>query len=438
MEPHALTPRLRSALRVRGPLGASEVQALLGVSQPTLSRVVRATEGVLVLGRARATRYALRRDIPGVSRPLTVYELGLAATRLGTLHPIEPGGFWMESDGPLSGVYPDLPWFLNDLRPSGFLGRRAPQDAPHLRLPADIRDWTANHVLLWLTEAAADTMGGFILGDAALVRAIEAVPGPPVDGNTADYNALADHVMSQGQAGSSAGGEQPKFLATRRGVPVLVKFSPRVVDAPSARVASLLRCEHIALQTVRHHGIAAAESRIVQGDGRVFLELRRFDRAPDGGRAGMVSLHSVDAEFVGNLGGWSASVAALAAGRHVSPSALPVARWLDQFGAFIGNSDRHAGNLSFAFSGGRIGELAPVYDMLPMHFYPRGGALFDAPHPLPAPEPGFGGIQRAAHAAALEFWSRVLEEVPGEFAALACEAAERVNAMGAVLERLPA
>lgn len=47
----------------------------------------------------------------------------------------------------VNAVYDDLPWFLFDLRPSGFLGRFVPMRHPELGLPVDIRAWSAEHLL---------------------------------------------------------------------------------------------------------------------------------------------------------------------------------------------------------------------------------------------------------------------------------------------------
>jgi hypothetical protein len=46
---------------------------------------------------------------------------------------------------------------------------------------------------------------------------------------------------------------------------------------------------------------------------------------------------------------------------------------LQAFGVLIGNTDMHAGNLSFVSEHGRPYQLAPAYDMLPMGFAPRTG-----------------------------------------------------------------
>ncbi|MCW1777683.1 hypothetical protein NB693_25720 [Pantoea ananatis] len=114
--------------------------------------------------------------------------------------------------------------------------------------------------------------------------------------------------------GSSAGGEQPKFK--------------RKAGTPAWPAT---------------YGIAAAESELLESDGRVFLQSTRFDRTPVLGRRGFVSLAAVDRPWAHRL-------------------------VVGTFGALIGNNDMHLGNA------GLMGDLplalAPIYDMLPMAFRP--------------------------------------------------------------------
>jgi hypothetical protein len=74
-----------------------------------------------------------------------------------------------------------------------------------------------------------------------------------------------------------------------------------------------------------------------------------------------------------------------AQGRLAATDAAHLAT-MELFGAMIGNSDMHLGNVSF-FTEGRF-ALAPIYDMLPMHLAPtaRGEVLRDWPAPT---APGF-------------------------------------------------
>lgn len=48
----------------------------------------------------------------------------------------------------VDGLYPGLPWFLQDLRPSGFLGRLLAQRySNELGVSSDPRDWSDDDVL---------------------------------------------------------------------------------------------------------------------------------------------------------------------------------------------------------------------------------------------------------------------------------------------------
>jgi serine/threonine protein kinase HipA of HipAB toxin-antitoxin module len=182
--------------------------------------------------------------------------------------------------------------------------------------------------------------------------------------------------------GSSAGGEQPKFVAfTDRHV--LVKFSSAEDNPVARRWRDLLAAEHIAAQVLIDAGIPASRSRLLDIAGRRFLEVERFDRVGQIGRRAIHSLLSVEAEFVGDASApWPALVARLTAQGTVTAEAAAGAALLYAFGTLIGNADMHNGNLSFVSEHGRPYQLAPAYDMLPMAFRPLGsGALPDS---LPA------------------------------------------------------
>ena len=76
------------------------------------------------------------------------------------------------------------------------------------------------------------------------------------------------------------------------------------------------------------------------------------------------------------------------------------------FGSLIGNTDMHAGNLSFEprQAGEPLG-LAPGYDMLPMLHAPlAGGELSARPFEPPLPLPAQRAHWHAACDAALGFW----------------------------------
>ena len=439
--------RLARELRTRGPCLSSELRARSGLNAATYSRTIATMRpGLLAIGATRSLTFALRRTISGLPRTIPVYEILPDATRLfGILHPIEPGGFYLESDFPVRGFYPDLPWVFHDLRPAGFLGRLVPRQHPELGLPPDIQLWSGDHVLRWLHEWGVDTVGSFVVGDPAFARlqrheSSSAVPEPE---RASQYPLLANGVMRLGIPGSSAAGEQPKFLAARTresiSTPVLVKFSPRLVDAAARRTADLLRCEDHALRTLRAVGIPAAQSAVIDADGRVFLEVERFDRRGQG-RLGLVSLLAVAAREGCDLDGWSKAADGLLDAGVIGAADHERIHWLDRFGELIGNSDRHAGNLSFRFVDGRVGSVAPVYDMLPMRYAVRSGEFSTVAMYPPTPTPRFPGAWRGAWAAAEAFWATVAgdEVLQPELREVAADNAQRLAERRGLLDRLPA
>ena len=96
--PDTLMAALR---RQNGHASSPELQAQLGVSQPTVSRVLApllASGQVVKVGAARAQRYLLPRDVPGVGRQVLIHQLQADGElqRFGTLY---PAGRWRLLDG---------------------------------------------------------------------------------------------------------------------------------------------------------------------------------------------------------------------------------------------------------------------------------------------------------------------------------------------------
>jgi len=279
-----------------------------------------------------------------------------------------------------------LPWWLLDMRPQGFIGRAyVARHAAALGLPARLAEWTDADALRALMAHGHDAVGNLLLGDAARDRFIEAPPPEPVAMNARRdaYVRLARDAARGDVPGSSAGGEQPKFLTfveTPNGPRhVLVKFSLPDINPVTERWRDLLLAEHHALDTLAASGINAAGSSVIDHAGQRFLEVERFDRVGALGRRGLFSLAAVEAEFVGDAASpWPIITARLAADGHITQEAADGAALLYAFGTLIGNTDMHNGNLSFASEHGRPYGLAPAYDMLPMGFSPRsGGGLPD-------------------------------------------------------------
>jgi len=434
-------------LRVRGPTSAGPLRAALRLSPATFSRTMAALRAeVLVVGATRSRVYAARREIPGLPRRLPLYELRAGAPVLyATLHPVAPAGHYVESAYPVRGFHPDLPWFLHDLRPSGFLGRLAPRMHPELGLPPDVRGWSGDQVLTWLHAWGLDTVGSLVVGDVAWTRlATHALPRVDPSARCRDHEALADGVLAAGAPGSSAGGEAPKFLAGRddgtAGItPVLVKFSPLRGEATARRTADLLRSEAHAAAVLAEAGIPAARVQVREGPTRTFLEVERFDRV-GGGRLGLVSLLALGAHHGLDLRSWTATADGLQDAGWIAPETHARIVLLDRFGELVGNTDRHAGNLSFFFVEGRLGDLAPVYDMLPMAYAVQAGELRTRPLAPPAPSPQLPGMWREAWALALLFWQRVAADPALDDALRAVADANHsaLLARRADLDRLPA
>jgi hypothetical protein len=78
------------------------------------------------------------------------------------------------------------------------------------------------------------------------------------------------------------------------------------------------------------------------------------------------SLRALDAEFVGAAHApWPVVVQRLVAAGHVTPQSHAGAALLWAFGTLIGNTDMHAGNLSFISLHGRPYQLAPATTCCP-------------------------------------------------------------------------
>ena len=375
-----MTTELLEALRSMGGVATSPaLQARLGVSQPTVSRalapLLRAGDVVRV-GAARSLRYLLPRSIEGVGRevPMMRVDAQGRVSPFGRMVPLPGGRFWVDEADGLSELHEGLPWFLQDMRPQGFMGRTFANAHPELRLPGDLRHWSDDDVLKALVQAGDDLPGNLIVGQPAFERfhSLDQRLSRVSHAET-EYPALAEQAMQGTLPGSSAGGEQPKFCTTLDGQPVIVKFSP-AGDAPfDQRWRDLLVCEHLALQTLAQHGLPAARTRIVAAGGRVFLEAVRFDRTPRG-RIGMVSLLVYDGQYVGQMDEWAATSERMARRRLLTEEDAAHLRLLDAFGALIGNTDRHYGNISLLLVDDNW-RLSPTYDMLPMLYAPVNGEI---------------------------------------------------------------
>src|SRR3954454_7253150 len=159
----------------RGVASSAELETALDVSQTVASRLLRglAREGRIVrLGATRGARYGLLRPIGTIGSQWELRRIDATGNVkvMGRFYALAAGQYWFApavgSHFAWGGVTDGIPYFLQDQRPGGFLGRAVPQKFPELGLPQRVIDWNDDHYLQYLTRRGADTVGDLILGDA--------------------------------------------------------------------------------------------------------------------------------------------------------------------------------------------------------------------------------------------------------------------------------
>ena len=418
---------LRALLAQRGVASAAQLGAALRVSQPTLSRALAAMAGeVAVLGAGRATRYGWAQTVLGrdSAQPLHwVHEDG-RIERWGTLRLLAGSRLHLAARG-IDGVSEGaLPWLLAPLRGEGFVGRAQARALAAFGLDRDPGRWPLEHQLFAALHAP-DAPGAIVLGEPI------SAPLPQWHG-AADLDRLADAAAQGAHAGSSAGGEQPKFLARAGdGRPVLVKFTPPRGTPFGERWHDLLHAEALALALLGEHGVPVARCELMTTARRSCLVSLRFDRVGAAGRRHAVPLHALHDAFVrGSRRDWATSVEALVAQRRLPVEAAAQVRALQHFGRLIGNTDMHFGNLSLMVAHTDVARarftLAPLYDMLPMRWRPDAATGEMGLLPF---TPEAVDLQSAAQPLAAEFWRRTAAArgSSAEWRALARAMHERVR-----------
>lgn len=437
---------LLAELTHRGVASSAQLQQVLGKSQPTLSRLLarlaqqQLADGqapLVVLGRQRSARYALAQPLLGLPGQQALTWTDETGQRLpwGQLTHLGQERLHLQADGIDLVTTGRLPWLLAPLRLQGFLGRLWARTVQGSGYDANPERWRLDQLLAMLLRQVHDLPGAIALGDA-LAPAPASAPANEA-ALPAFLDAQAAGVASSLPAGSSAGGEQAKFLCANgdRSQHWLVKFSPPLGTPFGDRWSVLLQAEALALQVLAAHGVPVAAARVLQSDQRTYLVSIRFDRSGPAGARHVVPLDAVHDAFVpGPRRDWAASCRALATQRRLATDAAAQAASLLQFGRLIGNSDMHFGNLSLVVANpadaarGRF-SLAPVYDMLPMRWRPdvQSGELDWLPF---TPDPA--DLASAARPVALQFWQRAqdLPATPRAFRQLARTMAQRLAGAG--------
>ncbi len=426
------TDTVLNLLSSRGSMTAVELSKLAQISQPTISRTIRQCPEIIRIGNARNARYARTRKL-GRASNWNLYQVDTEGRPqpFGLLHSLQQGEFHFESSVPKekftyltgtdfpSGLFPDLPWFLDDIRPQGYIGRLfAHASGPALGIGSNPENWSSDEALIAIQEFGSDAPGNFILGD----QAIDTFQGSKLRPNFIDENDreaqfdLLARNMTEGSPTpqSSAGGEQPKFtICLQRDDSSfshsIVKFSGPISSDNGRRWKDLLLAEERALTTLRQAELPAAKASALNSDERTYLEVERFDRIGRFGRRGVLSLRTIASTFTGRIEQpWRIQANELAAIGWISTEDASKLTRLNWFGHLIGNTDMHAGNASFYLNPQLPLTLCPAYDMLPMLYAPnRAGDLPSRPIDPALPKPEDLSHWKPMAQLALTFWKSV-------------------------------
>lgn len=430
-----------SLLKEKGAMTSVDLQQAIKKSQPTVSRILSGIGvEIIVMGKGPRAQYAAPHPIGSDSpqQPIWLIDALGDAKKIGTLSYLMKNQIAIEADGVVDFFQAELPWYLTSQKAHGFLGRLLAQQIPLPNATSNPELWSLETVLvaaLHLHDAPGALRVGF--GDKFNQRKMATISSDEhcESAQSTSLDEIAADIAKIQPAGSSAGGEQPKFLGiTDKNEHVLVKFSPPRGTPFGDRWTDLLYAESICGEVLIRHGQSAAKSQVVRGKDRTYLISTRFDRIGKSGRKHVVPLGAAHTAFVpGAYANWASTCDNLARQGKLSADDAEAATFLLHFGRLIGNSDMHSGNLSLFARGNTLLDiskgnfsLTPSYDMLPMRWKPDvsiGIQDYDS----------FGVDDyistKAVRAAAVDFW-RTLSTHPhisNSLKAVAVEMASRIG-----------
>ncbi|MEA2060841.1 MAG: type II toxin-antitoxin system HipA family toxin YjjJ [Thermodesulfobacteriota bacterium] len=408
----------------RGPSSSREIQTALELSQSSVSRMLKKLDYTIVrIKEGRSVRYAATCNAFGASDkiPLSTINAFGEPRSIAYLRPLNCGQYFLEPVSPdfsplllgenRSCLFDDLPYFLLDLKPQGYLGRHIAKKISQLsdRFPSDPRIWRTSQIGRYLISNGADLPGNFLLGEQLLLR----IQRDPAAVYRKDYPELADKAVRGEPPGSSAGGEQPKFTAFNKNLSshVIVKFTAKSKNEVTARWRDILITEYHAADILKTRGYPAANPSVFELGGRMFLESPRFDRIKKFGRSSMLSLDIINREFVGFGGNnWSRVMEELFNHGLVDDLDVQMTRELQYFGRLINNTDMHLGNLSLSINGDKF-HLLPAYDMCSMGFAPKSGEVLPFEFDPSYQDNNLDAQRREfVHRMAYDFWKRVSKD----------------------------
>lgn len=402
----------------QGPQPAAQVIAVLGISQPTFSRTIQHLGDQVTTFRVTGQRtplYAALRTLPQAINPRQSVFRYLQAGKMAPFATVEflsGGGTLERVQNGKTTLYDGLPPYMAFSAPSGFLGRQIAQRASRSHpFPESLKDWGDEHRIAYLFTMGLNLPGNLVFGNASLQLEMDFREAKPVaSSERLEYYVQMAQELKAAAYGSSAGGEQPKFLCfSEDSGHVIVKFVKR-----GSRMAELLPLEHLALRALASVGVPSAPTQLFMGDDYVFLEIVRFDREGATGRIGMLSAGAVDDEFFGKRDTWSEFAKRCVRAKYLSDTDAEYIDTMSAFSELIGNTDKHFENLSLLIGDdGEYKGVAPAYDILPMRYAPIGGGIEPNLTPI---EPKIGtvgakpDIWARAGSAAVLFWHSVQKE----------------------------
>ncbi len=337
---------------------------------------------IIKIQNGRSPKYALTKQAFEAGDSIHIWEVDNFGKHscIATLRPLSAGGFIVEKYTGMpavflgeqgNGFYSDLPYFLTDMAPKGFLGKKIAENLANAdtRFPFHLSEWKNDHIGRYLLANTESSIGNLKFGNNVNLN----IRTHFERHSRNQYLDIADEIISGEVILSSAGGEQQKFttFCSEINTHVLVKFSPKGNSANARRWKDILITEHYAAKVLNSSGIVtAAETYIFEQGGRLFLESKRFDRCEQHGRRSMLSLTSIDAEFVGAGDNWVRSVKGLFEQNLLIQQDVFNVEYLSLFAKLIYNSDTHLGNISFETHNDGF-ALLPIYDMCSMAFAPK-------------------------------------------------------------------
>lgn len=337
---------------------------------------------IIKIANGRSPKYALTKQAFDAGDSIHIWEVDNFGKHscVATLRPLSAGGFIVEKGIAMpsvflgeqgNGFYSDLPYFLTDMAPKGFLGKKIAENLSNAdtRFPFHLSEWSNEHIGRYLLANTESSIGNLKFGNNVNLKFRTHFE----QHSRQHYLDIADDIISGETILSSAGGEQQKFttFCSDINAHVLVKFSPKGDNENAQRWKDILITEHYAAKLLNSSGVVtAAETHIFEQGGRLFLESKRFDRCEQHGRRSMLSLTSIDAEFVGTGDNWLGSAKGLFELNLLSRQDLFNVEYLSIFAQLIYNSDTHLGNISFETHNNGF-ALLPIYDMCSMAFAPK-------------------------------------------------------------------